>query len=87
MNLCGDYGKNLHLNEVKGASIAVANDLTWTTERTRPLNLEKRKMSFILFHEIHNNFRGTDCKQYTYVYTSQHFLFSYMAARDHIVQI
>lgn len=45
----------------------MANDLTWATERTRPLNLEKHKISFILFYEILNIFRGTDCKHYTFI--------------------
>lgn len=63
--------QNLHLNEVMGrANIAVANDLTWTTERTGPLNLEKRKISFILFHEICNIFLATDCKHYTFIRTT-----------------
>jgi hypothetical protein len=66
-NHCGDYGKNLHLNGVMGANIAVANDPVWPAMRNRPLNLEKRKMSFILFHKIHDIFLGTDCRHYTFI--------------------
>lgn len=43
--------------------------------------MEKRKISFILFHEIHNIVCGNDCQHYTVIHHS----IACLRIRQHVV--